>query len=91
MKITKIELAGRTKAGHTLPDAFATIERKLASDYITVTILTNSAPARVHQVQADSRDDQWSMAECLQETLDAHTGTNSMVHEYMSLIERFAD
>jgi len=42
-------------------------------------------------VAADDRDDQWSMAEGLQETLDGCRGTSSMVHDYFRELERFAD
>ena len=86
MRITSIELAGTSKT--TLRDgspglarAFAKISRKQGDEFITVEMLIPGGD-RTHQVQADDNDDQWSMAQCLQEHLDGHKGTNSDIHDY---------
>ena len=91
MKIASITLEGTTDRKTGLPVAFATIRRLKGSEYIEVTIDWPSGRSRKHLVVADDRDDQWSMAEGLQETLDGCRGTNSMVHDYLREIERFAD
>ena len=92
MRITSIEFAGTIEKGQKLPRAFAKVTRKLGSDHIEVTILTPDQPdGRVHHVQADCDEDLWSMAECLQYHLDGHRGTNSMIHDYLRELQRFAD
>ena len=85
MRTTRIDLEG--KHGN-----YATITRKRGSDLIEVTILTPDLPdGRTHHVQADCEEDIWSMAECLQEQLDGVRGTNSMIHDYLRELQRFAD
>jgi len=87
MRITRIDLEGTPGSGN-----YATITRKRGSDLIEVTILTPDQPdGRVHHVQADCEEDLWSMAECLQYHLDGHRGTNSMIHDYLRELQRFAD
>jgi len=94
MRITSIELAGEarrtTRDGEGLPGAFARISRKTGAEHIEVTVLTPGGE-HTHQVDPGSHDDLWSMAECLQETLDGCVGTNSMIHDYYRELERFAD
>jgi len=85
MRTTRIDLEGS-------PGNYATIIRRTGSDHIEVTILTPRLPdGRVHHVQADCRDDLWSMAECLQYQLEGVRGTNSMIHDYFRELQRFAD
>ena len=85
MRTTRIDLEGH-------PGNYATITRKRGSDLIEVTILTPALPdGRTHHVQADCKEDLWSMAECLQEQLDGVRGTNSMIHDYLRELQRFAD
>ncbi|HEX7010765.1 MAG TPA: hypothetical protein VF184_12350 [Phycisphaeraceae bacterium] len=85
MRITRMDLEGT-------PGHYATITRRTGSDQIEVTILTPDQPeGRVHHVQADCEEDLWSMAECLQHHLDGHRGTNSMIHDYLRELQRFAD
>ena len=87
MRTTRIDLEGDAGNGH-----YATITRPRNSQHIEVTILTPAQPnGRVHHVQADSEDDLWSMAECLQLQLDGVRGTNSMIHDYLRELQRFAD
>jgi len=87
MRTTRIDLEGDAGNGH-----YATITRPSGSEHIVVTILTPAQPeGRVHHVQADSEDDVWSMAECLQQQLDGVRGTNSMIHDYLRELQRFAD
>ena len=91
MRITKIEFAGVTKKGQVIPDAFATIHRQLGSDHIDVTILVRGKSERKHRIAADSREDIFSMAERLQETLDGCRGSNSMIHDYFNELLRISD
>ena len=86
MIITRIHLTNR--AG----DRFATVTRLPGSPMITIEVLTQDIPnGRIHHVQPDCEEDIWSMAECLQETLDGVRGTNSMIHDYFRELQRFAD
>ena len=97
MRITSIELAGSSKTTLRdgtpgLPRAFARISRKLGNDYIAVEILTTGgAGDRTHKVQADDRDDLWSMAEILQHALDGYEGTNGDIDGYYRAIQMLAD
>ncbi len=76
MRITRIDFEGQ--AGN-----YATTVRNRDSQYIDVTILKPAVPdGREHYVQADSEEDIYSMAECLQHELDGCRGTNSMIHDY---------
>jgi len=95
MRITSIELAGTSKttlrdgrAG--MPGAFARICRVQGDDHITVELLMPGGE-RTHHVQADDRDDQWSMAQILQHALDGYEGSNSEIHDYLRIIEYLAD
>ena len=95
MRITSIELAGTSKTklrdgSPGLPRAFAKVSRKAGDEFITVEVITPGGE-RTHHVQAEDADDQWSMAECLQETLDGHKGTNSDINDYYRELCRFAD
>jgi hypothetical protein len=91
MKIASITFEGTTDPRTNQPRAFATVRRPRGSETIEVTIDWPSGRSRKHLVAADDRYDQFSMAEGLQETLDGHKGTNSMVHDYLRELERFAD
>ena len=91
MNIYKVELAGPIKKGNFIPDVFATIHRPLGDSYINITIRWADGHEKNHSVQAGDPDDLWSMTECLQETVDGHQGTNSMIHDYYRLLENFAD
>ena len=91
MRVTSIELTGeRTRDGKGMPRAFARISRKIDTDQIEVTILLPGSE-RTHHVQADCEEDVWSMAECIQYQLDGHKGTNSMIHDYVRILQHFAD
>ena len=95
MRITSINLAGasKTRLGNGtpgLPNVLARISREDGSDHITVEILSPGSE-RTHHVQADCEEDVWSMAECLQYQLDGHKGTNSMIHDYVRILQHFAD
>ena len=90
MRITRIDIEGPRNPKHG--EHYATLTRKRGCEFIEVTILTPATPnGRTHHVQADCRDDLWSMAECLQETLDGVRGTNSMIHDYYRQLELLAD
>ena len=82
MRITRIDFEGQ--AGN-----YATAVHKRDSQYIDVTILKPNMPnGREHHVQADSEEDIYSMAECLQHELDGCRGTNSMIHDcYRELLK----
>lgn len=85
MRTTRIDIEGR-------PGRYASITRKTGSAYIDVTIVTPEFPNGLeHHVDASSEDDRWSMAQCLQAQLDECQGTNSMIHDYLAQIDRFAD
>ena len=85
MRISGIEIEGQ--AGQ-----YATIKRRRESDLIHVRLLTTYAPnGRDHTVQADSPDDLWSMAECLQYHLDGHEGDETAIHAYLLVIKQLAD
>lgn len=94
MRITSIELAGtntRLPGGKPgMPRALARLSRRLGDEFITVELLGPGLDHK-HQVAADDRDDQWSMAECLQETLDGARGTSSMIHDYLTVLQYLAD
>ena len=95
MRITSIELAGTSETtlrdgSPGLPGAFARICRTQGDDHITVELLT-PGNERTHHVQADDRDDQWSMAQILQHALDGYEGSNSEINEYLRIIEYLAD
>ena len=95
MQITSIELAGTSD--HKLrngqpgfPRAFAKISRKRGDEYITVELIVRGGD-RKHHVLADDADDQYSMAEILQESLDGCVGTKSMIEDYYRVIRWMAD
>jgi len=95
MRITSVELAGTSKTtlhdgSPGMPGAFARVSRAQGDDHITVELLT-PGDERTHQVQADDRDDQWSMAQILQHALDGYEGSNSDIHYYLRIIEYLAD
>ncbi len=85
MRITRIDFEGQ-------PGNYATAVRKRDCDQIEVTILTPDKPnGREHHVQADCEEDIVSMAECLQQHLDGHRGTNSMIHDYYRELLKLSD
>jgi hypothetical protein len=95
MRITSIELAAASKTtlrdgSPGMPGAFARICRVQGDDHITVELLT-PGNERSHEVQANDRDDQWSMAQILQHALDGYEGSNSEINEYLRIIEYLAD
>lgn len=89
MNIIEMKLAGRMKKGQ-LPEYFATIHRVPGNDYITVKLISADGE-REHLVEANSPEDVFSMAECLQYHLDGCKGTNSMIHDYYRILQMFAD
>ena len=83
MKVKTITLEGQTK--YT-----ATISRDEKG--IICQINDNDGNCvNIHHVSIDDKDDQFSLAECIQFQLDGCRGTNSMKHDYMRLITLFAD
>lgn len=93
MIIERIDLRGTVKDGDKLPRAFAQISRQRGTNesHIEVHILLHNGTDLHHIVEADNHDDIWSMASCLQETLDGYAGTNSEVCDYFDVLARFAD
>ena len=89
MHIIEMKLAGRLNK-QNLPEYIATIHRTPGNDYLTVTIIGPDSE-REHIVEADSPEDVFSMAECLQYHLDGCKGTNSMIHDYYRILENFID
>jgi len=90
MRITSIELAGTIEEGKHLPRAFARIGRKLGEDHIIVELLVPGSE-RTHHVQADDREDQWSMAEILQHALDGYEGKGCEIDMYFRVMKQLAD
>ena len=90
MRITSMELAGTIEQGHRLPRAFARITRRMGDGHIEVTLLVASTE-KVHIVDAADEDDLWSMAKCLQETLDGCRGTRSDTMDYFRALQHLAD
>ena len=90
MRITSMELAGTIEQGKRLPRAFARIKRNPGDGHIEVTILMAGAE-KTHIVDAADEDDLWSMAKCLQETLDGCRGTRSDTMDYFRALQHFAD
>lgn len=70
--------------------SYAQLRRKPGSEVIEVELLTPTLN-RTHYVRADDPEDQWSMAECLQETLEGRRGTGLDIRTYFSVIEHLAD
>ena len=96
VRITTIELAGTSKTKLRdgtpgLPRAFAKMSRKLGDKYIHVEVFVADSGDHGHFVQADDRDDQWSMAEILQHALDGYEGTNGDIDGYFRAIQMLAD
>ncbi|OHB60859.1 MAG: hypothetical protein A2Y12_10140 [Planctomycetes bacterium GWF2_42_9] len=83
MKVKTITLEGET--GY-----IATISREDKSIVCHIAD-KNGTSVNIHLVSPDDRDDQFSLAECIQFQLDGCRGTNSMKHEYFRLITLFAD
>jgi len=83
MRITRIDLEGQL-------GAYATLERRMGSQFIEVEILTPGIEKK-HFVNADDRHDQMSMAQCLQETLNGVRGSQSAINEYYLEIKRLGD
>ena len=85
IRYTRVDLEGR--ANH-----YASMTRKRESDTIKVDVLCPGLQ-RTHCVQAgiDSREDQRSMAEGLQQILDGHQGDRHEVGEYYDALIRLAD
>ena len=95
MRITSIELAGASETTlHDgtpgLPQAFARIARKLGDEHITVELLMPGSE-RKHPVQADDRDEIWSMAQILQHALDGYEGTNLEIADHHRELLRLSD
>ena len=85
MRITRIDFEGR-------PGNYATAVRKQSSDHVEVTILAPDTPnGQQHHILADCQEDLFSMAECLQERLEGHRGTNSDIHDYYRELMRLGD
>jgi hypothetical protein len=85
-----MELAGTIEQGRRLPRAFARIKRNPGDGHIEVCILKPNTE-KTHIVDADDEDDLWSMAKCLQETLDGCRGTRSDTMDYFRALQYFAD
>jgi len=91
MRTTRIDVEGTSGAK-------GTVQRANGSALIEVTISTpRTGRFGVHNrirhltVSATDRDEQFKVAEAVQETLDGCRGTNSMIHDYFRLLETMAD
>jgi len=85
-----MELAGTIDEGQKLPRAFARVSRHVGDGHIEVAILMAGAE-KTHIVDAADEDDLWSMAKCLQETLDGCRGTRSDTMGYFRALQHFAN
>jgi hypothetical protein len=74
MRYTRIDIEG-------LAGRYAIAARKADAEVIDVEMLLPDL-RRMHHVQADSAEDIFSMAQCLQHQLDGYDGSNSEVQEY---------
>lgn len=85
MRYTRVDLEGKI-------DHYASMTRKRGSDTIEVEVLCPDVQ-RTHYVQAgaDSREDQQSMAEGLQQILEGSKGSKAAVSEYYDALIRLAD
>jgi len=91
MRTTRIDIEGDS-------GATASIQRKSGNALIEVTISTPrhgrfGVHSRIRrlEVSASDRDQQFKVAQVVQETLDGGRGTNSMIHDYFRLLETMAD
>ena len=96
MRITRIDFEGRHEINGQAGHWYATAQRRdgmhNGPDIVLVTIFAPQMPnGREHHVDADSKDDLWSMAECLQYHLDGCRGTNSMIHDYYRELLRLSN
>ena len=89
MKMIEMKLAGHMNKGD-VPKHFAVISRIPGNETISVKLISCDGEVE-HKVMADDETDVFSMAECLQETLDGCRGTNSMIHDYYRLLQHFMD
>jgi hypothetical protein len=88
MKVKTITIEGQT--GFT---ATITRERPAKGPECIFCEVADAKGKRIamHHVSTDDRDDQYSLAECIQHQLDGGRGTNSMIHDYFRYITLFAD
>ena len=92
MKVRSITLEGET--GFTATISLGTSPEATQNNDLFITCEIYDAQGELvtmHLVSPDDRDDQWSMAECLQNQLDGSRGTNSMIHDFFREIQRFAN
>jgi hypothetical protein len=83
MRISRMQFTGAN-------GRLANAQRQPASMFIEVELVTE-ADGRTHRVQADDREDLWSMAEVLQHALDGYRGTRGDVHSYFMPLELMSD
>ena len=92
MKVKEITLQG--DSGYTCTISIsASPENKLDNElFIKCEMYDEEGEmANIHYVSRDDKDDQHSMAQCIQHILDGCRGTNSMVHDYLRYIQLFCD
>ena len=82
---TKIEIQGG-RAGHQ-----AVLSRPRGAEFIEVRILLPGGGGRTHHVDAADKDELWSMAQCLQQTLDGVRGCGGDVRSYFLPLELMSD
>ena len=83
MRITRIELAGRT-------GIFAIIKRPHEARQIEVEILQPNKEGK-HRVKADDEDELFSMAAFLQQILDGYEGTMEEASCYYNALMSISD
>lgn len=96
MRITRIDFEGRHEINGQAGHWYATAQRRdgmhNGPDIIEVTIFCPASPnGRTHHVNADSEDDIFSMAECLQYQLTGYDGSNSEINDYLRDLLRLSN
>jgi hypothetical protein len=83
MAITRIDFAGGDKTAMS----FVTVSRRIGSPTIHASILTPREHFEL-SARADDRDGLLDLAARVQQAIDGHRGTNSMIHDYYQLVQR---
>ena len=96
MRITRIDFEGCREIDGQAGHWYATAQRRdgmhNGPDIVLVEIYSPQMPdGREHYVDADCKEDLFSMAECLQVQLEGCRGTNSMVCDYYDMLLRLSN
>ncbi len=94
MQFTELKMTCRPETKWSLVEA--TISRQYEGDTIRVVITTHDKDGKAsdpveHIVQTACEEDVFSMAECLQCHMEGCHGTNTMIHDYLRILEFFTE